>query len=188
MIKRYGPRRYQPRERLSVTANQHIRFPQLRVMDEWGQSLGVMSRDEALGKARSQDKDLVLVTDKAQPPVVKIIELSKYKYQLSQKKADQRKKAKIQDIKELRLRPFIDENDLQAKIRKARGFIDKNQKVRLVMELRGRAITKQDLANEILDRVVVELDDIAAVETERKLIGKRIQLQLSPRKKGKKSK
>ncbi|MBQ6154542.1 translation initiation factor IF-3 [bacterium] len=169
-----------------MTANQQIPFNTLRVMDEQGQALGIMDRQEAINRALSQKKDLILVTDKANPPVAKIIQLSKYKFQLSQKKAEQRKKSRVQDIKEIRLRPFIDENDLQAKIRKATGFIKKNHKVRLAMELRGRALTKQDLANQILDRFVSELADVAQVETERKLIGKRIQMQLMPSKKSKK--
>ena len=152
-------------------------------MDERGQSLGVMSLEEALEMAGIQKKDLVLITDKAQPPVTKIIELSKHKYQLSQKKADERKKGRVQDIKEIRLRPFVDDNDLQVKIRKATDFIKRGHKVRLCMELRGRAITKQDLAHQILDQFITSLEDIAQVETQRKLIGKRIQVQLMPSKK-----
>lgn len=187
MIRRAGPNRRPHKERVLVTANQQIPFNTLRVMDEQGQALGIMDRQEAINRALSQKKDLILVTDKANPPVAKIIQLSKYKFQLSQKKAEQRKKSRVQDIKEIRLRPFIDENDLQAKIRKATGFIKKNHKVRLAMELRGRAITKQDLANQILDRFVSELADVAQVETERKLIGKRIQMQLMPSKKSKKA-
>ena len=154
-------------------------------MDEQGEALGVMDTGAALDLARAQKKDLILITDKANPPVAKIIQLSKYKYQLSQKKAQERKKSRVQDIKEVRLRPFIDENDLQAKIRKITGFIKKNHKVRLSMELRGRAITKQDLANEILDRIVAETSDAAQVDTERKLIGKRLQIQLMPTRKAK---
>ncbi len=187
MIRRASPNRRPHKERVLVTANQQIPFNTLRVMDEQGQALGIMDRQEAINRALSQKKDLILVTDKANPPVAKIIQLSKYKFQLSQKKAEQRKKSRVQDIKEIRLRPFIDENDLQAKIRKATGFIKKNHKVRLAMELRGRAITKQDLANQILDRFVSELADVAQVETERKLIGKRIQMQLMPSKKSKKA-
>lgn len=183
MIRRGGPRHRAPKERVFVVANQQIRFPELRVMDEFGQALGVMSRQEALDLATESEKDLVLVTDKAQPPVTKIIELSKYRYQLSQKKADERKKNKIQDIKEIRLTPFIGENDLQGKIRKAQEFLKRNDKVRLSMELKGRNITKQDIAKEILERVISELSEISQVETQAKLIGKKLQLQLMPVKK-----
>ena len=154
-------------------------------MDEQGQSLGIMSKQDAYNRARSQKKDLILITDKADPPVAKIIQLSKYKYQLSQKKSLERKKARVQDIKEIRLRPFVDENDLQTKIRKIEGFIKKNHKVKLSMELRGRAITKQNLAHEILDRIVADTSEIAQVETERKLIGKRSHMQLMPNRKAK---
>lgn len=178
-----GDRSRAHRARFFVTANQQIAFPTLRVMDERGVSLGIMSKKEALQAAFAQEKDLILITDKAQPPVAKIIEYSKYKFQLSQKKSDERKKSQIQDIKELRLRPFIDENDLQSKLRKAVRFIKRNDKVRLCMELKGRAITKQELAQQILERFVNELSEIASVETPAKLMGKKIQLQLMPKKK-----
>ncbi len=168
-----------------MVANTQLRFPQLRVMDERGNNLGIMSREEALDKAYASEKDLVLVTDKADPPVVKIIELSKYRYQLSQKKADERRKNRAQDLKEIRLTPFIGENDLQAKLRKARDFLKHNDKVRLSMELRGRNITKQDIAQEILNRVVQELADVSQIETPAKLLGKKMQLQLMPMKRKK---
>ncbi len=187
MIKRSGPRRRSQRERVFVVANNLIRFPQVRVMDERGEALGVMPIAQAQALAHQDEKDLVLITDKADPPIVKIIELSKYRYQLSQKKADERKKNKVQEIKEIRLTPFIGENDLQAKMRKAVDFVKHNNKVRLSMELRGRNITKQDIAKEILDRVVGELAEIAQVEVPVKLIGKKMQLQLMPLKKSKKN-
>ncbi len=186
MIKKSGPKFRSQRERIFVVANNLIRFPELRVIDEWGEALGVMSTMAAQTLADDSEKDLVLITDKATPPIAKIIELSKYRYQLSQKKAEERKKNKIQDIKEIRLTPFIGENDLQAKIRKAMDFIKHNDKVRLSMELKGRNITKQDIATEIVNRVVNELSEIAQVEVPVKLLGKKMQLQLMPVKKGKK--
>ena len=161
MIKRTTPRRFPQRPHFAATINRQISYSTLRVMDDQGQSLGVMDKQAALALANQQKKDLVLITDKADPPVVKIIELSKYKYQLSQKKAAERKRSRAQDIKEIRLRPFVDENDLQTKIRKARDFLSKKHKVRLSMELRGRAITKQDLAHQILDRFTEEIADLA---------------------------
>ncbi|MBQ6438262.1 translation initiation factor IF-3 [bacterium] len=183
MIRRTSPRRYQPKNTFQATVNRYISYPQLRVMDDQGQSLGVMDRQAALDMATAQKKDLVLITDKADPPVAKIIELSKFKYQMSQKKAAERRRSRAQDIKEIRLRPFVDENDLQTKIRKAREFLSRRHKVRLSMELRGRAITKQDLAHQILDRFISEIADVSTVETDRKLIGKKIQVQLMPAKK-----
>ena len=183
MIRRTSPRRYQPKNTFQATVNRYISYPQLRVMDDQGQSLGVMDRQAALDMATAQKKDLVLITDKADPPVAKIIELSKFKYQMSQKNAAERRRSRAQDIKEIRLRPFVDENDLQTKIRKAREFLSRRHKVRLSMELRGRAITKQDLAHQILDRFISEIADVSTVETDRKLIGKKIQVQLMPAKK-----
>lgn len=185
MIKKGGPKIKPQKQRIFVVANHQINFPQLRVMDEKGSLIGILSKNEAIDLAYSQDKDLVLITDKANPPVAKIIEFSKYKYQLSQKQANDRRNNRAQDIKEIRLKPFIGENDLLAKLKKAQEFIKKNHKVRLSMELRGRAITKQELAHQILNRFVQELSAIAQTEVEPKLLGKKIQLQLMPKKKQK---
>ncbi len=187
MLRRADQRGRGGRGRVFVIANHQIKFPELRVMDERGEALGIMRTSEALARAEASEKDLVLVTDKANPPIAKIIELSKYRYQLSQKKADERRKNRTQEIKEIRLTPFIGENDLQSKLRRARGFLSKNDKVRFSMELRGRNITKQDIAGEILVQAVDSLSDIASVEIPVKLLGKKMQLQLMPSKKSAKS-
>jgi translation initiation factor IF-3 len=173
------------RDRVFVTANQAIAFPELRVMDEFGEALGIMSKTEALQKAQTLEKDLVLVTDKATPPVAKIIDLSKYKYQLSQKKAQDRKKANSQDTKEIRLTPFIGENDLQAKLKRVEEFLRRGDKVRLTMEFRGRAIAHQDLGQEIIARVIEQVAEIGTVEIVPKMIGKKLIAGLMPVKKKK---
>jgi translation initiation factor IF-3 len=154
-------------------------------MDEHGQSLGIMSRSAALNQAIAAQKDLVLITDKATPPVAKIIDLSKYKYQLSQKQSQDRKKANAQDIKEIRLTPFIGENDLQSKLNRITEFLKRGDKVRLSMEFRGRSITHKDLGVEVVNRVINQVADISTIEIEPKLIGKKLIAGLMPAKKGK---
>jgi translation initiation factor IF-3 len=144
-----------------------------------------MSKSEALGQARDAGKDLVLVTEKATPPIAKIIDLSKYKYQLSRKKAEERQNSKGQDIKEIRLTPFIGDGDLASKIKKVDGFLQKGHKVRLTMELRGRSITKKDIGEEVFDQVVQSVSEIATIELPAKLVGKKMMMQLMPAKKGK---
>ena len=185
MIKRYPSSRRRPdkKDHVFVVANHYINFPELRVMDEHGETLGVMTKSQALAKADELDKDLVLVTDKANPPVAKIIDLSKYKYQLSQKKAQDRKKSTNQDIKEIRLTPFIGDNDLQSKLKKIEGFLKKGHKVRLSMEFRGRAITHKDLGEQIFSDVISQTAEIATVEIAPKLMGKKMIAQIMPIKK-----
>ena len=184
MIKRYPSRRRPDRkDQFNIIANQYINFPQLRVMDERGESIGIMSKSEALAKAQAAEKDLVLVTDKADPPIAKIIDLSKHKYQLSQKKAQDRKKSASQDIKEIRLTPFIGDNDLQSKMKKIEGFLKKGHKVRLTMEFRGRAIAHKDLGEQVFNNVIEQNAEISSLEIPPRLLGKKMIAQIMPTKK-----
>lgn len=166
-----------------VTANHLIRVPQVRVLSERGEMVGIMSTSEAMQKAREEDKDLVLVTDKSNPPIAKIIELAKYKYQLQQKQAESRKKARSQETKEVRLTPFIGEGDFQTKLRKITDYLTKGDKVRLTMEFRGRLITKKEFGDEVFGKVFQATQDIAVVEIAPQLMGKKVMAQLMPVKK-----
>lgn len=166
-----------------IQANHHIRFPQVRVIAERGETLGVMTSQEALLKAREADKDLVVVTDKAQPPVVKIIELSKFKYQLQQKQAEQRKSAKGQELKEVRFTPFMGDQDFETRLKKVIGFLEKGNKVRLSLMFKGRSITKKETGFEVFDRIIDRTKELAKLEIEPKLLGKKLIAQLTPEKK-----
>ena len=185
MIKRYTPHKHST-DRVFVTANQYINFPELRVIDEHGGALGVMSRQNALDQARREDKDLILITDKAVPPVAKIIDLSKYKYQLSQKKAADRKKSSAVEVKEIRLTPFIGQNDLQSKMRRIDEFLKKGYHVRLSMEFRGRAIVHKDRGPELFAQVFEQINNPAVWEIEPKMMGKKLLGQIMPSKKDQK--
>jgi translation initiation factor IF-3 len=184
MYKSRGHRRFEPQ--LRVIANHMIRFPEVRVLGEAGEVLGVMPATEAQRLAREQYTDLVLVTEKAQPPIVKIIDIAKFKYQLKQKESESRKKSKAQDIKEVRFTPFIGEADFQVKLRKVEEFLKKGDKVRLTLEFRGRAITKKDVAFTMFANIFQAMDEISAVEIEPKMVGRKLIAQLMPAKKSKK--
>jgi len=166
-----------------VETNHHIRFPEVRVLTEHGEMIGVMTTSEAMAKARLQEKDLVLVTKNASPPIVKIIDLAKYRYQLQQKKAEGRKKAKIQDLKEVRFTPFMGKGDFQSRLNKVIKFLEKGDKVRLSLQFKGRAITKKQFGFEMFEKIFAETAEIAGAEIKPKMVGKKLIAQLIPIKK-----
>lgn len=173
-----------PRSR--VVVNQYIRFPELRVLSDRGEQLGVMSTRDALEQARAADKDLVLITEQAQPPVAKIIDLAKYKYQLQQKAAESRKNARKQDIKEVRLTPFMGDHDFETRLRKILEFLEDGDKVKLSVQFRGgRQLTKKDFGYNVVEKVVEATKELATIEIEPKMIGRKLIAQLAPTKKGK---
>ncbi|MBP7774860.1 translation initiation factor IF-3 [Candidatus Woesebacteria bacterium] len=170
-------------DRIWVTANHHITVAEVRVLSEHGEMVGVMPTREALEKAQAVQKDLILVNEQARPPVAKIIELSKYKYQLQQKQAESRKKSKAQDTKEIRLTPFIGEGDLEARLNKIIDFLKRGDKVRLSLQFKGRQITKKEFGYDIFKRVFAATEEYAAVELEPRLMGNKLLAQLMPIKK-----
>lgn len=173
-----------PRSR--VVVNQYIRFPELRVLSDRGEQLGVMSTRDALEQARAADKDLVLITEQAQPPVAKIIDLAKHKYQLQQKAAESRKNARKQDIKEIRLTPFMGDHDFETRLRKILEFLEDGDKVKLSVQFRGgRQLTKKDFGYNVVEKVVEATKELATIEIEPKMIGRKLIAQLAPTKKGK---
>lgn len=172
-----------PQAQARVTANHLIQVPEVRVLSELGEMLGVMSTREAMQKAHEQEKDLILVTESAQPPIAKIISISKYRYQLQQKKAEGRKKSKVQEIKEVRFTPFMGEGDFQTRLRRVVEFLERGDKVRLTLEFKGRTITKQEFGREQFDKVFAHTAELATVEIMPKLLGKKMMAQLMPVKK-----
>lgn len=145
--------------------------------------LGLMSSLEALQKAQAAGKDLVLVTEQSKPPVVKIIDLAKFRYQLQQKAAKSRKSAKTQDLKELRFSPFMGESDFQSRLKKAIVFLERGDKVRLSLQFKGRVITKKEFGFGLFDRIITETANLAKVEITPKMMGNKLIAQLIPSKK-----
>ena len=165
--------------------NQFIKADQLRVVDEKATQIGVVSKQEALQIAQEAGLDLVLVAPRANPPVAKIVNFSKFKYQQSQKNKSSKKKQKSVDIKEIRFTPFIAEGDYQTRIKKAREFLEAGNKVRLNVKFVGRQITKKDFGDNLMARAVDDLYDYATVEREPALTGKILSAQLQPKNKPK---
>ena len=163
--------------------NEDIRASEVRVLSDRGEQVGVMSTAEAIRLAEEQEKDLILIVAKAEPPVVKIIEESKHKYQVQQLKQKQRMSGKGSEIKELRLSPFIAEGDLMARTKRVRQFLEDGDKVRLLLRFRGREITKKEFGENVLHKLYDAVSDVARIEIEPKLQGKVMTMQLMPEKK-----
>ncbi len=159
--------------------NEWIRDRQVRLIGENGEQLGIMSSREALEAAREAGLDLVKVAPNANPPVCKIIDYGKYRYEMSRREKEARKKQKIVEIKEVRLTPNIDTNDLNTKVASARKFIQKGDKVKVTLRFRGREMSHVSTTKHILDDFAEKLSDIAAIEKPAKLEGRSMIMVLS---------
>lgn len=180
MIKRYK-RKEDTRKFYRV--NERIFAPTLRVLDTDGKQIGILSKFEALSKAKAEELDLVEVAPMAKPPVAKIIDFKKFLYQEEKKKREEKKKAKTSETKEIRLGPFMSDNDLGVMIRRSREFLEAGDKVRLVVSFSGRQITHPEFGHRILDKVLESLSDISKLDRERRLEGKKLIALVSPERK-----
>ncbi|MCT1797914.1 translation initiation factor IF-3 [Aerococcus viridans] len=160
--------------------NENIRARELRVIDSEGEQLGVLSKDEALSKAEQVELDLVLVSPNAKPPVARIMDYGKYRYEQQRKEREQRQNQKQVSLKEVRLSPTIEKNDFETKLRQARKFLEKGDKVKASIRFRGRAITHKEIGREVLERFAEELKDVAEVEQRPKMEGRSMSLQMAP--------
>ncbi|MFA9378459.1 MAG: translation initiation factor IF-3 [Lachnotalea sp.] len=159
--------------------NEQIRDKEIRLIGENGEQLGVMSAKDAMDLAREAELDLVKIAPTAKPPVCKIIDYGKYRYELARKDKEAKKKQKTVDIKEVRLSPNIEENDLNTKIGAARKFIEKGDKVKVTLRFRGREMAHMHSSRHILDEFAEKLADIAIVEKPAKLEGRSIMMFLT---------
>ncbi len=142
--------------------------------------IGVVSRQEALRVAAESGLDLVEVSPNAEPPVCKVLDYGKYKYELQKKKAEAKKNQKIVEVKEIQLRPMIDENDFQVKLKAVLRFLNEGNKVKVAIRFRGREITHQELGMEVVNRVKDSVAEIAKIDQAPKLEGRQILMVLSP--------
>ena len=147
-----------------IRINHRIRVPEVRVVAEDGSNLGVITTEAALRRAAEVGLDLVEVNPKATPPVCKILDFGKYKYEEKKRARDAKRKQTIVEVKEIKLRPKTDEHDLEVKIRAARKFLESGNKVKVVCRFRGREITHPERAQMQLDHMVSKLEDLANVE------------------------
>lgn len=161
--------------------NGQIRDKEVRVISEDGEQLGVMSSKDAMKLAKEAELDLVKIAPKAQPPVCKIIDYGKYKYELARKEKEAKKKQKTVEVKEVRLSPNIDTNDLNTKVNNAKKFISKGNKVKVTLRFRGREMAHMQQSKHILDDFAELLKDIAVVEKQPKLEGRSMSMVLTER-------
>ena len=159
--------------------NEQIRDREIRLIGEDGQQLGIMSSREAMKIAREAELDLVKIAPQAKPPVCKIIDYGKYRYELARKEKEAKKKQKTIEVKEVRLSPNIDSNDLNTKIASARKFIEKGNKVKVTLRFRGREMAHVQSSRHILDEFAKALEDIALVYKPPKMVGRSMAMFLT---------
>ncbi|MEN2765601.1 translation initiation factor IF-3 [Ornithinibacillus xuwenensis] len=163
-----------------MNVNEKIRAKEVRLIDSNGDQLGVKSRQEALELAQKQNLDLVLVAPNAKPPVCRIMNYGKYRYEQQKKEKEARKNQKVINVKEVRFTPGIGDHDFNTKLKNARKFLEKGDKVKAAVRFRGRAITHKELGQEVLDRFAKEVKDIATVESKPKMEGRNMFMMLAP--------
>lgn len=162
--------------------NEQIKDKEVRVVGEDGEQLGIMSAREALKLAQEAELDLVKIAPTAKPPVCKIIDYGKFKYEQIRKEKEAKKKQKIVEVKEIRLSPNIDTNDLNTKINATRKFIAKGNKVKVTLRFRGREMAHMQTSKHILDDFAEQVADVATVEKAPKLEGRSISMVLTEKK------
>jgi translation initiation factor IF-3 len=159
--------------------NEQIRDREVRVISQDGDQLGIMSASEAMKLAREAELDLVKIAPTAKPPVCKIIDYGKYRYELARKEKEAKKKQKTIEIKEVRLSPNIDDNDLNTKVNAARKFIQKGDKVKVSLRFRGREMAHTQNGRQIMDLFAEKLADIAVVDKAPKMEGRSMTMFLT---------
>ena len=161
--------------------NEQIRDKEVRLIDADGNQLGIMSAKEALKIAQEAELDLVKIAPMAKPPVCKIIDYGKYRYEQTRKEKEARKKQKVVELKEVRLSPNIESNDLNTKVNSARKFLTKGDKVKVTLRFRGREMAHVNESRHILDDFAEMLSDVASVEKAPKMEGRSITMVLGPK-------
>jgi len=161
--------------------NDLIEADPVRVVDADGEMVGVISKAEGLEIAFQASLDLVEISPNADPPVCKVLDYGKFKYEAQKKANEARKKQKVIDVKEIKMRPGIDEHDYQVKMRSVKRFLDDGDKVKLTIRFRGREMAHQELGMKVLDRVREEVDELAKVEQFPRTEGRLMTMVIAPK-------
>ncbi|MDX9871436.1 MAG: translation initiation factor IF-3 [Clostridia bacterium] len=164
-----------------MRVNEEIRTKEVRLVSETGEQLGIMHPRDALNIALSKGLDLVEVAPAAKPPVCKIMDVGKFKYEQSKREREARKKQRIINVKEVKLRPNIEDHDFNVKTKNAERFLQDGDKVKVTIMFRGRELSHPELGRELLERVAALLQEMATVEKNPKLEGKNMTMILSPK-------
>jgi len=166
---------------VNLPRNEEIKVSKVRVVDENGKQIGIMPTWKALDIARRRNLDLVLVAPNENPPVAKIMDYGKYKYQMAKRQREAKKKQKQMQVKQMKFRIKIDDHDYQTKLKHIRRFLENGDKVRVVIMFIGREIVFSEKGKEILQRVIEDTKDLAVVETQPKLEGRDMWMVLKPK-------
>ena len=162
--------------------NERIRFPNIRVIDSEGEQLGIITPKEALAIAEEKGLDLVLVSETANPPVCKIMDYGKYKYEQDKKQKEAKKKQHNADVKEVKMRYKIEEHDYNVRVKNAERFLKSGDKVKATVSFRGREIQHSNLAEKLLRRMASDLKEVAEIQQFPKREGRNMMMLLSPKK------
>ncbi|MCA0313702.1 MAG: translation initiation factor IF-3 [Candidatus Melainabacteria bacterium] len=173
------PRRPEPRRDLPPL-NERIRDREVRLIDEEGNQLGIVPTREALANAREKGLDLLLVQPDANPPVAKILDYGRHKFEQEKKARESKKKQHVQDVKEIKMRYKIEEHDFQVKLKHAQKFLTDGDKIKVLIVLRGREMQHADMAIDLMNRFAEDLKDLGAMDREPKLEGKSVIMILNP--------
>lgn len=160
--------------------NEAIRAREVRLISQTGEQLGIKSRQDALELATTANLDLVMVAPTAKPPVCRIMDFGKFRFEQQKKDRENRKNQKVISLKEVRLSPTIEENDFNTKLKNARKFLEKGDKVKASIRFKGRAITHKEIGQRVLDRFSAACTDVATVEVAPKMEGRSMFLILAP--------
>lgn len=161
--------------------NEEIRVPQVRLIDAEGEMIGVLPIREALARAAEAGLDLLEISPNAVPPVCKLTDFGKFKYEQQKKKNEAKKKQKVIEIKEIKMRPNIDDHDYGVKMRAMVAFLEEGDKVKVTLRFRGREMAHMDLGAKVLERVRTELDEKAKVESMPRVEGRQMVMVLTPK-------
>jgi translation initiation factor IF-3 len=170
-----------PPNREGPRANEEIRVPRVRLIDAAGENVGVVAIDKALAAAAAAGLDLVEISPNADPPVCKILDYGKFKYEAQKKANIARKNQKVIEVKEIKMRPGIDEHDYQVKLRAMHRFFEEGDKVKVTLRFRGREMAHQDIGADLLRRVQDDLAEQAKVESFPRLEGKQMTMVMAPK-------
>jgi len=180
LIKKYNKNKTQTK---FYRINERIFANELRVLNEQGEQIGILNKQEALERAKEQELDLVEVAPTAKPPVARIIDFKKFLYQEEKKRRETKKKAKSSETKEIRLGPFMNEHDLETMTKRAREFLEENNKVKLVVRFKGRQMGHPEFGYKVVGKAVDILSDISKVDKDPHFEGRQLISILSPERK-----
>ena len=163
-----------------VLINENIKAKQVRLIDADNENRGIVSIKEALAVAEEAGLDLIEISPQANPPVCKVLDYGKFRYEQQKKKNEAKKNQKVVEIKELKLRPVIETHDYEVKMKQAKKFLEQGNKVKFTMRFKGRELSANDMGKQIMSQIIEDLENCAKVDSEMKLEGRQMMMILSP--------